>query len=153
MNILQFWTEFSQVVHHVCDISCIIFLMRKVQRNLLHIWTVENLQWWDPNKQKLYIKRWQGTKGFHKTSKTLKLLQKRRVITVLDREWRSESHSVERLLEEMTTDPRLVHPSILKLVRDRLSATKRPSSSLQSARDNHYLLHSMFKETRKQKLQ
>lgn len=56
---------------------------------------------------------------------------KRKIITILDRECRSESQSVERLDEQRTKPPRLEHPSIFKLLRHRLSATKRPNSSLQ----------------------
>lgn len=51
-------------------------------------------------------------------------------ITVLDKEYRSESQSVDRLDEQRTKPPRLEHPSILRLVRQRLSATNRLNSSL-----------------------
>lgn len=55
--------------------------------------------------------------------------------TVLERENRSESQSVERLDEQRTKPPKLEHPSILRLLRHRLSATKRPNSSL------HFEIH------------
>ncbi|WVY95975.1 hypothetical protein V8G54_028126 [Vigna mungo] len=49
--------------------------------------------------------------------------------TILDRECKSDSQSVERLDEQRTKPPRLEHPSILRLLRLFLSATNRPSSS------------------------
>lgn len=55
---------------------------------------------------------------------------RKRDITILEREQRSESHSVLRLDEQREKLPKLEQPSILRLLRQRLSATKRPSSPL-----------------------
>jgi hypothetical protein len=60
----------------------------------------------------------------------IKEQQRKIIFTILDRECRSDSQSVDKLDEERTKPPRLEQPSILRLLRFLLSATNRPSSSL-----------------------
>lgn len=60
----------------------------------------------------------------------IKEQQRKVTITILDRECRSDSQSVDKLDEERTKPPRLEQPSILRVLRFLLSATNRPSSSL-----------------------
>lgn len=51
--------------------------------------------------------------------------------TDLERQERSESHSVERLVEERFKYSRLLQPSIFKTERQRISDTKRQNPTLQ----------------------
>ena len=53
-----------------------------------------------------------------------------KLITILDREYKSDSQRVERLDEQRTKPPRLEQPSILRLLRLFLSATNLANSTL-----------------------
>jgi hypothetical protein len=60
-------------------------------------------------------------------------------ITILDKECRFDSQSVDKLDEQRTKPPRLEQPSILRLLRFLLSATNRPNSSL------HFIVEQQIK--------
>lgn len=57
-------------------------------------------------------------------------IERFRVFTIFDMQYKSESQRIDKLEEERLREPRLVQPSTFRLVRHRLSATNRPNSSL-----------------------